>query len=195
MCLSHSSSLRSGKSVRNWAPRDSLRSIAPSTVASAQSSMKPSSSAPSTSWLKTVPRSSIHALCASSFRRRTVSSALCRPCLVAEHGGVAVHRLAELVLDLRDAPALARARDDRVAARASSRLSWRRDVELRQRHRRRPARRRARRSGGRRSACRAASWRRAGCRRGPRRRRPRPRRRGPSIGVRPSMSVLTPPMM
>ena len=32
MCLSHSSSLRSGKSVRNCAPRDSLRSIAPTTM-------------------------------------------------------------------------------------------------------------------------------------------------------------------
>ena len=59
MCFSHSSSLRSGKSVRNCAPRDSLRSIAATTIASAQSSMYPSSIAPSTSWLKTVPRSSM----------------------------------------------------------------------------------------------------------------------------------------
>ena len=69
MCFSHSSSLRSGKSVRKWAPRLSVRWIAEITVASAQSSMYPSSIAPSRSWLKTEPRSSIATPSYSSFRR------------------------------------------------------------------------------------------------------------------------------
>ena len=79
MCFSHSSSLRSGKSVRYWAPRLSLRSIAAATMHSALSSMNPSSSAPSRSWLKTVPRSSTATFFASSFRRCTVSWAVRSP--------------------------------------------------------------------------------------------------------------------
>src|SRR5215207_2837138 len=79
MCLSQPSSSRCGKSRRNWAPRDSLRSSAPMTMHSATSSMYPSSIAPSTSWLKTVPRSSIAATWASSLRRRMVACASVSP--------------------------------------------------------------------------------------------------------------------
>src|SRR5947209_5809519 len=57
MRLSHSSSLRPRQSVLNCAPRDSVRSLAPTVMASGHSSMYPTSLAAIPSWLHTLPRS------------------------------------------------------------------------------------------------------------------------------------------
>ena len=106
MCLSHSSSLRSGKSSRNCAPRDSLRSSAPITMHSATSSMYPSSIAPSTSWLKTVPRSSIAATDASSLSRRIVSCASVSPSCVRKtaHFSFIIVPSSSLISEIRRPP-------------------------------------------------------------------------------------------
>ena len=193
MCFSHSSSLRSGKSVRNCAPRLSLRSIAEITIASALSSMNCSSSAPSTSWLKTLPLSSI----ATSWPPPSAAGRPRAPCAGRPRRGTRRTYLsivcAQLGLDLgRRAGRCRRGRRSRRSAAPRRRAA--RVGVAGSAGRARALRRRGRPSGGRRRACRAASSRRAGCRRGPRRRRTRRRRRGPGSSVWPSTSVLTPPI-
>ena len=108
------------------------------TIASAQSSMYPSSIAPSTSWLKTVPRSSIVGGLRLLLEPPDDLERGLQPVRVAEHGDVLVHRRAQLVLDLRDAAAVPLAADDRRRSRAASSSSARR------RRRASPCRRRAR---------------------------------------------------
>ena len=193
MCLSHSASLRSGKSVRNCAPRDSLRSLAATTIASATVEHVPE-----------LDRSD-HVLVEdrAAIVDRRVRRLLLEPADdlvgllqslgVAEHRDVIVHRVAELGLDRRHAPAGAVTLEDPGEPALGVRRA--RAGCLRHRHARATGSPHARRRDGRRSACRAASWRRGGCRRGPRRRRPRPRHTARGSCVTPSLSVLTPPMM
>src|SRR5712692_2831428 len=73
VCFSHFASSRSGKSRREWAPRDSSRASAEYTIVSATSSMKSSSSAAVSSVLKVRLESSI-----LIFSNRSRSEPSCR---------------------------------------------------------------------------------------------------------------------
>ncbi len=93
MCLSHSSSLRSGKSVRNCAPRDSLRSIAADD--DRLGAVEHVAELDRAEHVLVEDRAAVVDVGAPRLLlagASTTSSACCRPGLVAEHGDVLVHR-------------------------------------------------------------------------------------------------------
>ena len=134
MCLSHSSSLRSGKSVRNCAPRDSLRSIAADDGRLGAVEHVPELESPEHVLVEH------RAAVVDPRRLRVLLEAVddlqagLQPFLVTEDGGVVVHRDAELVLDLGYAPAAVLARDDRVDLVDVALELWH-PVDLRHAHR------------------------------------------------------------
>ncbi len=185
MCLSHSSSLRSGKSVRNWAPArllallsrddDRLRTVEHVAELDRADHVLVEDRAAVVDRrlgrLLLEPADDLEAPSArpSASRNTATYSFIVSPS-------------SSLIAATRRPP------DSRsmIASIARSVSATRAAGVERHRHLQSPASRRARPSGGRRSACPAASWRPAGCRRAPRRTPPRRPRtgRGSSSGRR-----------